>query len=42
MIQAQEDHAKTAVKGSGIGHPLTHVMHSNNGKAKAASKIILE
>ena len=29
-IQAQEDHAKAAVKGSGIGLPLTHVMAANN------------
>ena len=33
-IQAQEDHAKAAVKGSGIGHPLTHVMHASNEIAK--------
>ena len=33
-IQAQEDQAKAAVKGSGIGHPLTHVMHASNEMAK--------
>ena len=33
-IQAQEDQAKWAVKGSGIGHPLTHVMAANNQMAR--------
>ena len=33
-IQAQEDHAKVAVRGSGIGHPLTHVMAANNQMAR--------
>ena len=33
-IQAQEDHAKLAVKASGIGHPLTHVMAANNQMAR--------
>ena len=33
-IQAQEDQAKAAVRGPGIGHPLTHVMAANNQMAR--------
>ena len=33
-IQAQDDYPKSAVRGSGIGHPLTHVMAENNQMAR--------